>query len=315
MKRKLLVALSGAALITAGLYGITLWLAHRMVDNQLEALVESGAYEQVDYASLWLLPTGSLRMSALHLEQAGNKLVINDIAISDIDFFHQTPWHMTLSATGLHFPDGLPDLSGTGNRVMETVLKEFSADNTLPLQLQYSYNYNPGNSEQIVYNTSLVLPDWFKLVVNTETRNLPLNSLQVMRETQDPAAATLLQQRALAAASLPHAELRLTDQGFVTRLVDMTAQRMGTPAPNLREQLKSQMQNYYLFLPASVQGTAMQVGNELAAFVDGGKTLALTIKPAYDGKLDLLQPEVMGLVLTGNFDRAVELLHLQIHAD
>lgn len=315
MKRKLLVALFASAILMAGLYGIASLLAHRMVDDQLEALVQSGAYQRADYASLWLLPTGTLQISGLHVEQTGNELVINDIAISDIDFLHPTPWHMTLSASGLHFPDGLPDLSGTGNRVMETVLQEFSADNTVPLQLQYSYNYNPDNSEQIVYNTSLVLPDWFKLVVDTETRNLPLESLQAIRETEDPAAAALLQQSALAAAALPRAELRLTDNGFVARLVEMTAQRLGTPPPDLREQLKSQVQNYYLFLPASLQTMAMQIGNELAMFLDGNKTLALTIQPAYEGKLELLQPEVMGVVLTGNFDRAIELLQLQIRAE
>lgn len=315
MKRKLLVALSASALLVAGLYGTALLLARQMVDGQLETLVQSGAYQRADYASLWLLPSGTLRISGLHVEQQGSELVINDIAISNIDFLHQTPWHMTLSATGLHFPDGLPDLSGTGNRVMETVLQEFSADNTLPLQLQYSYSYNPANTEQIIYNTSLALPDWFKLVIDTETRNLPLDTLQTIRETQDQAAAALLQQGALAAAMLPRAELRLTDDGFVSKLVDMTAQRMGTPPPALREQLKSQMQNYHLFLPASLKDLAMQVGNELAVFLDGNKTLALTIKPAYDGKLELLQPEIMGVVLTGNFDRAVELLQLQVKAE
>ncbi len=315
MKRKLLIVLSAGALLVVGLYGIALLLAHRIVDDQLEALVLSGTYEQADYASLWLLPTGTMQVSGLHVRQAGNELVINDIEVSDIDFMHQTPWHMTLSATGLYFPNGLPDLSGSGNPVMAKALDEFGADNTIPLQLQYSYHYTPTNSEQIVYNMSLTLPDWLELVVATETRNLALESLQAIRETEDPEVAALLQQSALAAASLPHAKLHLTDTGIVAKLTELMAQRLGTAPDALREQLKSQMQNYHLFLPASLQGLAMQAGNELALFIDGGKTLSLTITPAYDGKLEQLQPEVMGVVLTGNFDRAVELLQLQIRTE
>jgi hypothetical protein len=79
MKRKLLIALSAGALLVVGLYGIALLLAHRLVDDQLEALVLSGAYEKADYSSLWLLPTGTLQVSGLHVRQAGNELVINDI--------------------------------------------------------------------------------------------------------------------------------------------------------------------------------------------------------------------------------------------
>lgn len=315
MKHKLLIGLSAAALLVAGLYGVALLLAHRMVDDQLEALVKSGSYQQADYASLWLWPTGTLQVRGLHVIQAGNELVINDIEVSDIDFLHPTPWHMTLNASGLHFPNGLPDLSSTGNPVTARALEEFSADNTIPLQLQYSYRYTPADSEQIEYSMLLALPQWFELAGATETRNLPLESLQAIRETTDPAQATLLQQSALAAASLPHAELHLTDNGAVAKLIDLTAQRMGTTPDDLREQLKSQMQNYHLFLPESLQSLAMQAGDELASFMDGNKTLSLTITPAYDGKLEQLQPEVMGVVLTGNFDRAVELLQLQIKTE
>lgn len=313
MKRKLLIALSAAGMLAIGLYAVALLLAHQMVDDQLDALVKSGAYQQADYASLWLLPTGTLKVSGLHVKQAGNELVINNIEVSNIDFMHQTPWHMTLSASGLFFPNGLPNLTGTGNPVTARALEEFSVDNLIPVQLQYSYVYTPANSEQIVYNASLVLPEWFELTIATETRNLPLAALQAIREATDPQAAALLQQSALAAASLPRAELHLTDNGVVAKLINLTAQRMGTAPDTLRQQLKSQMQNYYLFLPDGLHSLAMQVGNELALFMDGSKTLSLTIMPTHEGKLEQLQPEVMGVVLTGNFDRAVELLQLEIH--
>ena len=83
----------------------------------------------------------------------------------------------------------------------------------------------------------------------------------------------------------------------------------------MRDQFKSQLQNYYLFLPANFQNFGRQLGMQLAEFMDSNRTMTIAITPAFNGELAQLQPEVMGMVLTGNVDKAVDLLQLKIEVE
>lgn len=315
MNRKLLIGLPAAVTLgVAALYGGAWLLARRMVNDQLTQLVTNGTYEEANYTNLWLLPNGTLVIRALHLRQQDFNLVINRIEVSDIDYLHSMPWHLSVTVDGLHFPDGLAPLSGDSSPLLATALDELVANDTLPVTASYSYRYEPANAEQILYDIALTVPGYFDIAAATETRQLSLESLQKMREAA-PEDALAMQQAALSAASLPHAELHLTDHGIVDKYIAATAERLGTDAVTLRPQLKSQVQNYHLFLPENLQSLAITAGSAVASFLDGNKTLTLTITPAHDGKLQQLQPEVMGVVLTGDFERAAELLQLKIVAE
>jgi hypothetical protein len=83
----------------------------------------------------------------------------------------------------------------------------------------------------------------------------------------------------------------------------------------MRNLLVSQTRNAYLFLPQNAQTVGMTIGAELAEFIEGGKTITVTLAPEYGGKLQQLQQEVMGAVFTGNFAQVVDLLHLEVVTD
>ncbi len=315
MKRRLLIGIPVALVLgVAGLYGGAWLLAQRMVDEQLTRLVTSGNYQQADYANLWLLPNGTLLLRELHLQQQDFNLVINTIEVSDMDYLHAIPWHLSVRIDGIHFPDGLAPLSGSDSRLLTSALEELVDSDTLSVQATYSYRYEPASDEQIVYNAALSLPGYFDAAAATETRHLSLQELEDMREAA-PDYLLAMQQAALSDAALPRAALHITDRGLVDKYIKVTAENLGTDAATLRPQLKSQVRNYHLFLPENLQTLAITAGSALSSFLDGGKTLSLTITPAYGGSLQQLQPEVMGVVLTGDFERAAELLKLEVVAE
>jgi hypothetical protein len=76
--------------------------------------------------------------------------------------------------------------------------------------------------------------------------------------------------------------------------------------------MKSQARDMYMFLPQNAQGFAMATGIQLAAFLDGGKTLSIGLAPEYNGNFQQLQQEITGAAFTGDFGRIAELLHLEI---
>ena len=73
--------------------------------------------------------------------------------------------------------------------------------------------------------------------------------------------------------------------------------------------------NFYLFLPSTGQNFARTAGAEMAEFLEGGKTIRMSLAPEYGGNVQALQQEVMGAVLTGDYDKVSELLHAEIVTD
>jgi hypothetical protein len=82
-----------------------------------------------------------------------------------------------------------------------------------------------------------------------------------------------------------------------------------------RTLLVSQAQNFYLFLPTTGQNFAKLAGAEMAEFLEGGKTISVSLAPEYGGNLQRLQADVMGAVFTGDYDKISELLHAEIITD
>jgi len=61
-----------------------------------------------------------------------------------------------------------------------------------------------------------------------------------------------------------------------------------------------------------VQELARDAGNQLAEFLQGGRTLTLTLEPQFNGSIEQLQPQIMGAVFTNNINAVVELLNLEL---
>jgi hypothetical protein len=315
MKAKLLVAIPLAVLVALiTLYGTAYIRTKRLIDTQLEQLVAGGLYEKAEYAQLWLSPLGNVAITALRLQQPDMEIVINAVRVSDVDLLHDVPWHLRVAVDGIHFPQGLPDRGGTGNPLLETLLTDLVHDDTLNLHLEYGYRYDPEQSEQIVSSAAVALPGYFALEGDTEIRNVPLGTLASLKAAE-PATTATLQAELLEKAALPHVGLRLSDSGLIQVLIGVMAESNAMQPNAMREQLKSQLQNYYLVLPGNLQNFGQQLGQQLATFIDGHRTLTVTASPAFDGEIARLQPELMATILTGSFDKGIELLNLEINVE
>jgi hypothetical protein len=74
----------------------------------------------------------------------------------------------------------------------------------------------------------------------------------------------------------------------------------------------AQLQTMVLFSPQQLQPLAQRLLTSLAQFLEGEKTLKVSIAPEYGGNIQQLQGEILGAFYIGNFARIEELLNLEI---
>lgn len=315
MQKKLFIGLILVVLVAAGLYLYAHHRATQVVDQQVDRLVSSKVYDSLEYESLDLGMTGDVQLNNVQLSKNGDQLVMQEVSITNLDYSHETPWHMDIEIRGLHFPDGLPDVSTLGSPAITTLLNDVVQDDTIPVIVHYGYNYNPNESHQLTYNASTALPEYFTLTMASESRNVPLETMMSLSNGATASEeATLKMMELLSTLAVPQARIALQDQGIVDSWITSTAESSGMNPGDLREQMKSQARNYYLFMPQNAQGIAMQAGIQLAAFLDGGRTLSIAVTPEYEGSISRLQQEVMAAAFTQDFKKIADVLHLQIEA-
>lgn len=87
---------------------------------------------------------------------------------------------------------------------------------------------------------------------------------------------------------------------------------MGISGEQYRQQFLAQLQAAALFVPQQLQALALETLGKVAQFLEGGRTLRVSISPEYDGNYQQVQEEVMGAIFIGNFERVVEVLNLEV---
>lgn len=316
MPKKLLIALLLVVLVAGGIYFYARHRAAAVVDQQMARLVSSRVYDILEYESLNLGMTGDLHLKNVHVAKNGTAVVLQDVQVTNMDYTHETPWHLDLEINGIHFPNGLPDFSTFGNAPMAALLNKIVKTDTVPINMRYSYNYNPDESHQLVYNASTALPEHFTLTINSESRNVPLETMMALNNGSIPpeqALATVTE--LLSTLEIPQARIALQDEGLVESWIASTAQTRGMQPSELREQLQSQISNYYVFLPQSAQGIGMQAGIQVAAFLEGGRTLSVAVTPEFGGSFSRLQQEAIAAVFIGDLKKVADILHLEIQTE
>ena len=110
MKSKTIVGFGLAAAVAAA--GGWLWLDYRIhaeVDARLQAAVDSGNYEALEYEDLHFNLKGDVTLDNFYVRQAGLEYVLDEVHIRNMDYDNAFPHHMDISVKGLHFPAGLPE--------------------------------------------------------------------------------------------------------------------------------------------------------------------------------------------------------------
>jgi hypothetical protein len=284
--------------------------AQAAVDKQFERMVSSGSYDSIDYEKFQVDVFGNINMTNLRLTKAGQEVMLKDISVTNMDYQNEIPHTLAVNVAGLSFPNGLPVM---GDDPISHYMQSLVVADELPLEMQYRYEYEPDNAYQIDSTMQVKLPKAFTLYASGIMRNVALESFMETADMDpDPAVAQLQMIQKLANMEIPVASWKLTDDGIVDALIVANAEETGQTVEDVREGMKSQVRDMYLFLPQSAQGFGMTTGIQLAAFLEGGKTLSVAVAPEYNGNFQQLQQEITGAAFTGNFTRIAELLHLEI---
>lgn len=285
------------------------------VDARLAEAVASGQYEALHYEDLDYSLDGSIDISGLHVQQLGTQYRLNEVMISNLDFNEAFPREVSVQVRGLDFPDGLPDLSGTDNAQLGSLLQRIASDDSIPLEVDYSHSYQPDNAHQLDSVVAVRIPALMNLAFNSSLRNLPMDELGALASAADPDSAQQQLLPLVAEAELPALEMSMQDLGLVQAMMEIGAERFNAAPEDYRELLVSQARNAHLFLPQNAQQLGMEAGEQLASFLEGGRTLTLKLQPQFNGRIDQLQTRLMGAMLIGDFNGMAELLNFELTAN
>jgi hypothetical protein len=315
MRKKFLIALP--LLVGAGAGAIYWYVnqqARQQIDQRMQEAVASGAYDALEYETMQVHLNGDVTMTNLRIAAGSADYTLREIHVSNMDYAHEIPWQMDVVVNGLAFADS--GSSDPRQAALIAFMRKLAPGDTIPLQVQYSHRYDPANDHQTDSSMRMSVPDAFTLDFASITRKLPLAAAAGGNSAvTDPAFA---QNQLLAQypdAEIPSVNINLQDQGIVDALILEAAANNRVPPEEFRNLLVSQARNLYLFTPQNMQGLVMSTGIELARFLEGGKTLSVSMTPEYGGKVRQLQEEIMGAVFTGNFGLVAELLHVEITAE
>jgi hypothetical protein len=186
-----------------------------------------------------------------------------------------------------------------------------STGEDIPLELDYTHRYDPANAHQLDSTMKLTVPEYFTLDASSVTRGIEMETLEQLNNP-DPLIAQEQMTALMQVAEFPSMHMTLQDSGLVDDMLALSAQQLGVSPEDYRTLMVSQAQNFYLFLPPGAQAFAMAAGAEMAEFLQGGKTLSVSLAPEYGGNVQRLQAEVMGAVFTGDYGKVSELLHLEV---
>lgn len=313
MKKILIAALVLAVAAGGGAYWYVNDRAQTLVDERIDEMVASGNYDSASYESLRVGLTGDITMTNVNIVQGPLDYTVQNVTVTNYDYANEFPRHFDLSIKGLRLAP-LGDMSDPRAAALGAMLQELATDENIPLELDYRHRYDPDNAHQLESTMRLAVPEFFTLDASSTTRNIEMQTLDALNDA-DPAIAQQQVMALVQAAEVPSMAVTLQDHGFVENLLATSAAENGVSPEDFRRLLISQAQNFYLFLPPNAQSFAMAAGAEMAEFLEGGKTLSVSLAPEYGGSLQRLQQEVMGAALTGDYGKISDLLHLEIVTD
>jgi len=313
-KKTVLITSLALLLLVAALYlALNFWVKS-MVDERMDEFVAGGYYQSLDYDNVWVQPNGEITMKDLHVVDIDeNEYIFQDITISEFDYFNTFPHHLKLTAEGMQFPGGPPQFGNLQESGWNTYLETVIEDDLLPIQLAYEYDYDPENAHRMNNDFRIGLPRSFLLTTNSVMDNIPvaqLNSLALGPGTSATQYSTSIQD-----GNVLEANISVQDLGVVPALLAAQGETIGLDPAEYREQLMVQLQTMALFAPQQLQFLAQELVLNFGEFLEGDKTLMISIKPEFGGNVQQLQGEVMGAFYIGNFERIVDVLNLESDTD
>jgi len=314
MKKLLLIIPVVLIAAFAGLY----FYANRETENQLDIYIQravaSGAYNDIHYESAEFGVNGTITITGLNVTDASNfNYLVDQVQLSDMDFINPFPRSISITANGFRFPEGAPELQlPLSSPELENFLGLIDGTQSVPLEIQYSHQYDPRNNEEFNSTINLGIPDSFAMRIDSSTRNIPYETLSLI---SDPAEAQAAFNTALMAAEVPVFSLRISDFGILEGLLANQANQQSRSIEEIRSEFMSMTQSLFLFAPADLQAQAIDLGNQLTAFLEGDRTFNLAIRPDMSGSIQQLQGPIMGAFFNNDYAQIIDLLNLEFYTE
>ncbi|MDC1529368.1 hypothetical protein N8600_10040 [Gammaproteobacteria bacterium] len=282
-----------------------------VVDLRVEELIASGDYQEITYDSVAIQFNGEIALENLYvIDSNRNEYILENIHISEFDYFNQVPHHLHLSAQGLRFPAVAPTFGDSTDNLLNNYIATMMDQDLLPLSMNYRYDFDPEDSDRMDINADLSLPNSFFLSMEAQIKNVPMEGLDenAPDNASQPYGVSVLLQN----ADIPAASIALRDDGMVANISALQGSALGISGDEYRQQLLQQLQAAALFIPPQMQSLAQDLLSNFAEFMTGEKTLRVSITPQYNGNIQRLQLEVVAAFYTGDIGRIAELVQLNI---
>lgn len=312
MAKKLLLYVSLSLIVLlAGGYIVINYFVKTMVDERMAEFVAAGYYQSLDYESVNLAFNGDINLQSLHVtDTVGNEYIIDNIRVSDFDYFNEFPHRLNLSAEGLRFPAGIPAFGNSPSTTWNSYLEGVMENDYLPIVLNYQYLYSPEESNAMTNAFSIALPNSFLLTTNSAMENISLEEFNNI--ALGPGTSATQYSLSLQDSNILFASIALQDLGLVPALLSVQGEVNNLDPAEYRQQLLAQLQTMVLFAPQQLQALASTLVLNVASFLEGERTLRVSVTPENGGNVQQLQGEIMGAFYIGNFNRIVEVLNLEI---
>jgi hypothetical protein len=313
--KKVLVVLPIVVIIALlGVYFYANQETENQIDLYIERAIASGAYKDIQYESADFGVDASILINSLSITDAMDfQYTIDELEISEMDFFNEFPHSINLSARGFSLPMGLPDLdTSMVTPDMQNFLATINTTESVPATINYSHQYDPNNDNLFNSVMSFDLPDAFNLSMNTTTRNI---SYDAISQISDPVTAQNEMMAALMNAEIPELSMSFSDFGLVETMLENQATQQGKSVDLLRQELMSLTQSLFLFSPENLQAIAIDLSTELTSFMEGNKTFNLALRPDFSGSMQQLQVPIMSAFFSGEYGQIADLLNIEFNTE
>jgi hypothetical protein len=312
-KKVLLIIPATIAVIAVGLIVVANYLVRNLVDERMDGFVTAGYYQTLEYGSLSVKWNGNIKMQNMHVvDIAANEYVLEEMLISNFDYFHEVPHKMNLTASGLRFPAGIPEFGNSSSNSWNGYLTGVMKNDFLPVILNYRYTYNPDNNFKLDNAFRLELPDSFILTTDSVMTDISLEDLYDL--AMGPGTSATQYSMSIQEGKIISAALALEDLGLVNAMMTVQGEAAGMEADDYRKQLWAQIQTMVLFAPQQLQSLAQELAANIGVFLEGDNTLRLSIAPESSSSIRQLQADVMGSFFIGDFQAIAKIIGLTIES-
>ena len=178
--------------------------------------------------------------------------------------------------------------------------------------MNYRHQYNPDENNNFNSVFSFGLPDSFDFSMDSTTRHIPYETLS---QINDPATAQTALMASIMNAEIPELSFRLSDFGLLENILITQARQQGRSVDMVRQEFMTMTQSLFLFVPANLQATAIDLSAELSSFMEGNKTFNLSMHPDFSGSIQQLQVPLMAAFLAGEYGQIVDILNIEFNTN